>query len=406
MNELRLCSCSQFRLQNFHSPPRFQRMFALVVLVAMLAVVDKSRAVNCSTLSSDQTACTSSISDQNGLFCVFVSDGVNLCVHNNTGCTSCQMASNGVCSSMCASPCLRPTCPETGCANFLKGWSGTTCERFASGGFCNTTTCITSSSTTIQQSCDTLPTVTVAVCGSQQCRLDNACQRGALFTSSSIESYCLVSGEGGCGAGQRCDHRGQCVARTICDDIDRQSDCGLITFPTNGRPCEIGADSCNTPTGNSVTPLSQAGCSSANMATCESQMCTRNGGRCIWVNFRPNSTSSGTCACPPDCPPCASLVNGVCTYNCTTANMDGCFTGTCPAAYASRPSCYFPSAINEVVLGQVAGSCVCHVAPLAGCGNNQACDVGGKCGTATLCSKGQFARHVFAVELRVGRDSM
>lgn len=359
---------------------------AFFICVAALVALVRGQD-NCNAYNTNMNQCVSSISTQNNLFCEFLTNTVpTLCVKTTKLCTPCQMPQNGVCTAQCSTACASAACSDSKCGEFLAGWSSLSCMRFSAGGLCSPSDCAISGASMHAQ-CSTTPTQVVATCGSDECRRTDSCVPGtrANTNTSALVDFCFVSGQRECSSNQRCGPTGACVAKTVCDDIDRQSDCELVMAPGNNRPCQTGVDGCSTPVGSTITISNQAGCNAAQTQIgCQSSTCSRNNGKCVWIDFRPGSSKTGMCACPRDCPTCATMVGGRCMYDCSV--RDGCFGELCPQAFKPSSSCFFPSANSQVMLGDDSGSCKCHTSPPADCGSEGQCDVAGNCGTKTLCA--------------------
>ena len=368
---------------------------ANLLLVAASALDGAHATANCGSFANNEEACAAAISDTNQLFCqFFTSSGV--CVPR-LPCTECFSPVAGVCTADCTAgssfACAdsQRECASTNCDGYLAGWNGNSCLRYAAGGRCSIDGgCVTASSVdgfasgsdtaALDVVCAGIAPTVVATCGSAGCRQDT-CTRGASALASA--THCFTFGQRGCPNGQKCDATGTCVDSSICDYIDRLSDCGLVTFPGNNRPCARGTHQCDTPTASTAAAPApqQAGCSSlASKGACESSTCSRNQGTCIWVDFKPGSPSSGVCACPADCPDCATMVNGRCEYDCS--NPTGCTLRTCDSFSATLGTCANPT--TTTVLGRDPGTseCVCRVHRVVdGCGQGETCDIAGNCAT-------------------------
>jgi hypothetical protein len=150
--------------------------------------------------------------------------------------------------------CAEGACAGAGCNRFLSGWSGNSCMRYASGGFCmagvggsclNASDVVTMSASARAAACSARPAVADATCGSSGC---------ARFASSTCnpDIETSVGSVSSCTALQttrqrivlhrkRATSKGYCVAKSICDDVDRISDCSLVTHPGTNQSCNVGA---------------------------------------------------------------------------------------------------------------------------------------------------------------------
>jgi hypothetical protein len=379
----------------------------IVACVALLIIARVGgQADNCRGLQS-QSQCTQTISDINALYCQFNPNG-NVCF-TGSDCKVCEKVQSGVCVPSCegatGSGCAESACPDAGCNRFLSGWSGNSCTRYASGGFCmagvggsclNASDVVTMSASARAAACSARPAVADGTCGSSGCARfgSSTCNPDIETSVGSVFAYCVTnSTAANCPASQTCDIKGYCVPKSICDDVDRISDCSLVTHPSTNQSCNVGAAGCTTPLDSQMSLVApdESGCGAhTTLSSCESGTCTRNGLRCIWVNFRAGSASAGMCACHPDCPPC-STQNGTVCHFINPSSYGTIEPAPCKQTYHS--SVFIPSSGNEIIFGFTnisasTSSCVYRLGrePVS-CPTGTRCDSGtsAKCATDTLC---------------------
>jgi hypothetical protein len=367
-------------------------------LFALLYVAPSSMTLvsNCSVYDNNNSLCQSAVSSDNLLFCNYVS-ALNVCVNQVNGCATCFSPSAGVCAADCAAPCASSNCTSAGCSSYYAGWNSTVCFGYGTSGICARNGCVASSTAraNVTSYCLSQARVLIASCVSSACRRLDRCVAGSAtenvtYEESAQSFYCLPAGST-CGANMQCDENGACVADSICDHIDRVSDCAIVTAPPSNLPCVQTPFDCEAQTGAAVSARNETGCVGlADNSSCIATTCKRNGGNCLWVVFTPSSfMNGGACYCPVDCPPCSSMIGGQCVYSCSTS--DGCTAFTCPATRVIPSSTWFkPQMLTEgqtqVIVGLEANNtCACHLPPYGGCGASLTCDSVGACAVKTLC---------------------